>query len=36
MSEIDFGFPLKTVDRTFLPNFDFGAAWLLSSSVRTD
>src|SRR5689334_8953705 len=24
MSELDFGFPVKKIDRTFLPNFDFG------------
>jgi hypothetical protein len=24
MQEIDLGFPVKTVDRSFLPNFDFG------------
>jgi hypothetical protein len=24
MREIDLGFPIRTVDRTFLPNFDFG------------
>jgi hypothetical protein len=29
MSEIDLGFPLKEIDRTFLPNFDFGRCMLV-------
>jgi NAD kinase len=29
MAELDLGFPVKKVDRTFLPNFDFGRCMLV-------
>ena len=29
MSELDFGYPVKKIDRTFLPNFDFGRCVLV-------
>lgn len=29
LAELDFGYPLKRIDRTFLPNFDFGRCVLV-------
>lgn len=29
MAELDLGFPIKKIDRTFLPNFDFGRCMLV-------
>lgn len=29
LRDLDFGFPVKTIDRTFLPNFDFGRCVLV-------